>query len=232
MTGPKHLSIGSDPTRQVEEEIDMSTSPSRASTTRRAALALTLAACVATALAPVSMASRPSDAPAADPSGSNAPRTVHVRGHFIPIDDAGTYRITGDLMGTWYTLTADTYYQSDAMIIQKGVERFEGCFDLNRNRRCDRNRKGQLGADYIYWATFNPHSGRLIKGECIHPITGGEGVFAGSRGLVNVHDKPMGRNGVVSTYEGDLVLDAVPREPAKVSNTPSALSAKASVAPC
>jgi len=71
---------------------------------------------------------------------------VHVRGQFIPIDDKGTYRITGDLKGTWYTLTADTYYQSDAMIIRKGVERFKGCPDVNGDRRCDR--KGEFGADY------------------------------------------------------------------------------------
>ena len=202
----------------------MSKSPSRASARRRVALVLALAACVATALAPVSVAVGPRE-PA-------APRSVQVRGHFIPIDDVGTYRITGDLIGTWYTLTADTYYQSDAMIIQKGLERFEGCFDLNRNHHCDRNRHGKFGADYIYWATFNPNSGRLIKGECIHPLTGGEGVFAGLRGLVNVNDKPVGKKGVVSTYEGELVLNAVPGEPTEVSNAPAALSAEVSVATC
>jgi hypothetical protein len=60
--------------------------------------------------------------------------------------------------------------QSEAMIIQKGLERFEGCLDLNRNGHCDRNRRGKFGADYIYWATFNPRTDRLIKGGCIHPI--------------------------------------------------------------
>ena len=200
----------------------MSKSPSRTSATRRAALALTLAACVATALAP---------AVAAEP-GEATPKSVQVRGKFTPIDDVGTYRITGDLMGTWYTLTADTYYQSDAMIIQKGLERFEGCLDLNRNRHCDRGRRGQFGADYIYWATFNPLTDRLIKGECIHPITGGDGVFAGLRGLINVNDKPVGKQGVVSTYEGELVLNAVPAEHVEVSNAPAARPAEASVVAC
>ena len=155
-----------------------------------------------------------------------------MRGHFIPVDDKGTYRITGDLKGYWYTLTADRYYKSDAMIIEKGLERFEGCLDLNRNGHCDRNRKGKFRADYIYWATFNPRTERLIKGECIHPITGGEGVFAGLRGLVNVNDKPVGKNGVVSTYEGELVLNAVPGERTEVSNAPAAPSAEVSVATC
>jgi hypothetical protein len=54
--------------------------------------------------------------------------------------------------------------QSEAMIIQKGLERFERCLDLNRNGHCDRNRRGKFGADYIYWATFNPRTDRLIKG--------------------------------------------------------------------
>ena len=198
----------------------MSRSPSRTSAPRRVALALTLAACVATTLGPVSVAAEP---------GGATPKSVAVRGQVIPIDDAGTYRLTGDLMGTWYTLTADTYYQSDALIIQKGVERFEGCLDLNRNRHCDRNRKGQFGADYIYWATFKPGTGRLIKGECIHPVTGGDGVFTGLRGLINMHDKPVGKNGVVSSYEGDLVLNAVPEEPAEVSKASAALSAEASL---
>ena len=118
------------------------------------------------------------------------------------------------------------------MIIEKGLERFEGCLDLNHNRHCDGNRKGKFRADYIYWATFNPHTGRLIKGECIHPITGGQGVFAGLRGLINVNDKPVGKNGVVSTYKGELVLNAVPGERTEVSNAPAALSAEASVATC
>jgi hypothetical protein len=184
-----------------------------------------LAACAATTLAPAAMAAAPREA---------TPKSVHVRGKFIPIDDVGTYRITGHLMGTWYTLTADTYYQSDGMIIQKGLERFEGCLDLNRNQHCDRNRKGKFRADYIYWATFNPHTGRLIKGECIHPITGGEGVFAGLRGLINVNDKPVGKKGVLSTYEGELVLNAVPGERTEVSNAPApaARAAGASVATC
>jgi len=210
----------------------MSPSPRGASAPRRrAALVLTFAACAATALAPASVAVGPGDATATETSRFQ-PKSVHATGGVIPIDDVGTYRITGDLMGTWYTLTADTYYQSKAMIIQKGVERFEGCLDLNHNRHCDKNQKGKFGTDYIYWATFNPDTGRLIKGECIHPITAGKGVFSGLRGLVNMHDKPKGKKGVVSTYEAELVLNAAPKEQATVSNDPTALSAAASVATC
>jgi hypothetical protein len=210
----------------------MSPSQSRAPAPRRAALALALAACAAAALAPASVASGPSEGAASGASRHPASRSVHVTGEFIAIDDAGTYRLTGGLMGTWYTLTADTYYQSKAMIIQKGLERFEGCLDLNGNRHCDKNRKGKISMDYMYWATFNPKTGRLVKGECIHPITAGKGVFSGTRGFINVNDKPVGKNGVVSTYEGELVLNAVPRENAPVSNAPASLSAAASVATC
>ena len=107
---------------------------------------MTLAACLTAALAPSVSASPPRHQP-------DQPRAVHVSGRFIPIDDQGTYRVTGSLKGTWYTLTADTYYQSKAMIIQEGIERFEGCIDVNRDGRCDR--KGAFGTDYIYWATFD-----------------------------------------------------------------------------
>lgn len=210
----------------------MSQDSSWRSAPRRVALALALAACAAAGLAPVSGAVGPGDASAADPSGREAPRSVHVTGKFIPLDDVGTYRITGDLKGTWYTLTADDYYQSKALIIQKGLEHFDGCFDLNRNGRCDKGRRGQFSMDYIYWATYNPQTGRLVEGECIHPITAGKGVFSGMRGLINGHDRPVGKTEVVLTYEGDLVLNAVPEGKIAVSNAPAALSAKVSAAGC
>lgn len=202
----------------------MSPSSRRPSAPRRAALALALAACAGAALAPASMAGGPSTETAAKP------RPVHVTGELTAIDDVGTYRITGDLIGTWYTLTADTYYQSKAMIVQKGLERFKGCFDLNHNGRCDKGRKGQFRMDYIYWATFDPKTERLIEGECIHPVTAGKGVFHGMRGFINAHDKPVGTTEVEMTYEGELVLHAAAEERTPVSSAPAALAAKPSVA--
>lgn len=178
----------------------MSTSPKRAGAPRRAALAMTMAACLTAAFAPSVSASPPRHE-------TDRPRAVHVSGQFIPIDDQGTYKVTGTLKGTWYTLTADTYHQSKAMIIQEGIERFEGCIDVNRDGRCDR--KGAFGTEYIYWATFDPGTARLIKGECIHPITAGIKGFSGARGFLNVTDKPVGADGVVSTYVGELELNAV-----------------------
>ena len=212
----------------------MATFPRRASAALRAVVALTFAGFAATAIAPVSAAVGPEKATAAATSATKAPKSVHVRGQFIPIDDVGTYRVTGDLMGTWYTRTTDTYYQWDAMFIQKGVERFEGCLDLNRNRRCDGDQKGQFGANYVYilLAPINPQPGRPVKGECMHPVTGGSGAFAGLRGLITVHEKPVGKSGVVSTYQGDLVLNAVPEDRAEVSDAPAARSSQASVVTC
>jgi hypothetical protein len=192
----------------------VSTSPKRAGAPRRAAaaLAVALAGCLAAALAPTASASPPHHGP-------DKPRAVHVSGRFIPIDDKGTYRVTGTLKGTWYTLTADTYYQSKSMIIQEGLERFEGCIDVDRDGRCDRD--GAFGTDYIYWATFNPRTDRLIKGECIHPVIAGLDGFSGTRGFLNVTDRPVGANGVVSAYQGELVLNAVV-EDQTVPSRPSA----------
>ena len=42
----------------------------------------------------------------------------------------------------------------------------------------------------------------------MHPITGGNGGFANARGLLTMHDSPVG-NQVRTTYQGTVVLHAV-----------------------
>lgn len=60
--------------------------------------------------------------------------------------------------------------------------------------------------------------GNLIKGQCVHPITGGSGACRGARGLLNMVDTPVGEE-VKTTYEGDIVLNAVPSEGAAAVST-------------
>jgi len=47
-----------------------------------------------------------------------------------------------------------------------------------------------------------------------------------------VNDRPVGKNGVVSAYKGEVVLHAAPEEESAVSNAPAARSAGASAATC
>ena len=138
------------------------------------------------------------------------PQTVHVSGTQTVVDEsAGLYRMHGGLLGKWYILTFDPIYASDAMLVASGTERFDGCLDRNHNHRCNAgDPSGRLRFEYIYWATFNPSTGRLIEGNCVHPITGGNGGFANARGLLTMHDSPVG-NQVRTTYQGTVVLHAV-----------------------
>ena len=143
-------------------------------------------------------------------SAAANPQTVHVGGTQTIVDEgAGLYRMHGGLLGKWYILTFDTIYASNAMLVGSGTERFDGCLDRNHNHVCNAtDPSGSLRFDFIYWATFNPSTGRLIEGNCVHPITGGTGGFANARGLLTMHDSPVG-NDVRTTYTGVVVLHAV-----------------------
>lgn len=143
-------------------------------------------------------------------SAAAHPQTVQVHGTQTVVDEsAGLYRMHGGLLGKWYILTFDPIYVSDAMLIGSGTERMDGCLDRNRNHTCNAGEpNGSLRFDYIYWASFNPSTGALIEGNCVHPITGGTGGFANARGLLTMHDTPVG-NEVRTTYKGTVVLHAV-----------------------
>ena len=186
----------------------MSTSPRRASARRRAALAVTLAACVATALAPVSVAAGPGEA--------HHPRSVHVRGDQILVKTTDTvteYAMEGDLVGEWLLKpVGPPLYKSKTFYSDAGIESFTGCIDRNRNGKCGkRDRRGTMNTTYIYWASFESDGTTLIKGQCTHPITGGTGAFKGARGVLNMYDRLVGDE-VKTTYRGNIVLNAVPEE--------------------
>ena len=138
-------------------------------------------------------------------------RTVHVTGTQIPIP--GTYNSTmkGDLVGTWYTLSGTQTTTKPTLIVVVGTEEFVGCIDRRGDGKCgNHDITGTLTFDYIYWANYNT-DGTLIKGQCTHPVTGGTGDFAGSRGVISMFDTPVG-NDVKTTYRGDIELNAVPSE--------------------
>ena len=87
-------------------------------------------------------------------------------------------------------------------------------------RRCDPGEpSGALGFDYVLWMQYDPDSGWLIEGNCLHPVTGGSGDFAGARGVLTMLAGPVGRGEQInSTYKGEIVLNAIPNERAVLQN--------------
>jgi len=150
------------------------------------------------------------------PSG---PTIVLVRGHQLAVNDQGRYWMSGDLIGRWTVLTAETlpgYAIPEApwTLLQTGQERFDGCIDQNQTKHCDSGDPlGALSFDYLVWIRYEPNTGRPIEGNCVHPITSGTQDFAGARGALTMHDIQVGRGEESRTrYQGKIVLNAAPNE--------------------
>jgi hypothetical protein len=136
---------------------------------------------------------------------SGAP-AITVRGTQTIVNEAkGQYTVQGDLLGSWNITAFTTHYQgSDGQFVGSGKELFRGCRDVDRNGTCDAGEpKGTIRLSFIYWASFKPNTTTLIKGECIHPVLGGTGAFAGVKGIVHMFDRPSA-GGVKTTYTGTL----------------------------
>ncbi|MGY1620598.1 hypothetical protein ACI789_00190 [Geodermatophilus sp. SYSU D00965] len=145
---------------------------------------------------------------AAAPEG---PTTLHVEGTQSLVGE-NSYRSEGGLLGDFWILTFDPLYESDSLVIGTGTERFVGCVDVDLDANCGADEPtGDLRFDYVQWATFDPATGTLIEGACTHPVTGGRDGFQGARGLLEMRDVVVDGE-VQTTYEGTVVLDAVPGE--------------------
>ena len=144
-------------------------------------------------------------------AGNDRHRTVHVTGTQMPITGTQNFTMKGDLVGTWFTRSGVATTTKPTLLVVVGTEEFVGCLDRRGDGRCgSRDLTGTLTFDFIYWANFDD-KGKLIKGQCTHPVTGGTGDFAGSRGIINMYDTPVGSK-VKTTYRGDIDLNAVPSE--------------------
>ena len=139
------------------------------------------------------------------------PTTLRVEGTQTQVS-ADLYQSHGGLLGDFWILTFVPLYESDSLVIGTGSERFVGCVDVDLDEACEEGEpSGELRFDYVQWATFDPATGALIEGNCTHPITGGSDGFHGARGLVTMHDVVVDGD-VRTTYEGTVVLDAVPAD--------------------
>ena len=145
----------------------------------------------------------------AAPAATDEPTTLQVEGTQTPVSPE-LYESHGGLLGDFWILSFDPLYESDSLVIGTGSERFVGCVDVDLDEVCAEGEPfGELLFDYVQWATFDPSTGDLIEGNCTHPVTGGTDGFEGARGLVTRHDVRVGGE-VETTYEGTVVLDAVP----------------------
>jgi hypothetical protein len=194
-----------------------STNPAARPLQQSAATLLRSAIVLAMALLAALPACTAPAAPIPPPSAGTSPTTIQVRGHQLPLDpDSGAYRVQGDLIGRWAILETQPWYsipEAPSTVVQIGQEHFVGCIDRNHNRRCDSgDPSGELVFDYRIWMRYEPDTGRLIKGNCVHPITSGTGDFARTRGLITMRDVPAGPNKVRITYRGEIVLNAFPSE--------------------
>jgi hypothetical protein len=164
--------------------------------------------------------------PVPSKGGPLGPTMVQVSGRQFPIDaEQGRYSMLGDLSGRWTVRSARglagySIPEAPWTLVQTGQEQFVGCLDRNYSQRCDPGEPwGSLGFDYLLWMQYDPDSGWMIKGPCLHPITGGSGDFAGARGVLIMRDGPVGRGEEInSTYRGEIVLNAIPNERAVPQN--------------
>ncbi len=145
----------------------------------------------------------------AAPAATGEPTTLQVEGTQTPVTP-DLYQSHGGLLGDFWILSFDPLYESDSLVIGTGDERFAGCVDVDLDEVCAEGEpSGELFFDYVQWTTFDPSTGALVEGNCTHPITGGTGGFEGARGIVTMHDVPVDGE-VETTYQGTVVLDAVP----------------------
>jgi hypothetical protein len=137
------------------------------------------------------------------------PTAVSVSGTQTVIDEStGTFAMQGSLVGAWNITKFVTHYASDSQYVASGKELFVGCLDDNKNGTCDKKEPaGSLKFTFIYWASFDPASGALIHGQCVHPILGGTGSFHKASGVIFMEDTPVG-DSVETTYTGTLAYSA------------------------
>jgi hypothetical protein len=139
----------------------------------------------------------------AGPAGA---ATYRVAGKQKVIDeDAGTFKMTGGLRGSWQT-TGFTETATSPYYEGTGTEEFTGCLDRRRDRSCKRDPSGTLSFTFHYWGLYgSADPASLIWGACFHPVVGGTGDFAGAQGVLTFVDSPTA-SGVKTAYIGSLTL--------------------------
>lgn len=126
-----------------------------------------------------------------------------------------TMRITGDLVGCWYTHGWDVVQDTPSGVYaERGSERFIGCL-------ADGTTCGTFDTEYKFTAKYA--DGAEVHGRCQHPITFGTGDFAGITGRIDFKDDVT--TGIVY-YRGHITLpNAAPEWDERTSAESSELGA-------
>jgi hypothetical protein len=136
-------------------------------------------------------------------AGTAGAKSYSVSGTQTVVDEqAGTYRMAGDLVGAW-KITAIKELATEPLLNATGRELFSGCIDRGHDGRCAGDPSGKLRFRFRYWALFAP-DGSLRAGACWHPIVSGTGAFRNARGVLQMLDAPTDDGGVETTYVGRI----------------------------
>jgi hypothetical protein len=131
-------------------------------------------------------------------------RTYQVSGKQKVVDaDAGTYKMSGGLRGTW-AMTSFEETATQPYYEGTGTEEFEGCLDRRRDRSCAGDPRGTLSFEFHYWGLYGAEDA-LVWGACFHPVVSGTGAFAGAQGVLTFVDSPV-PGGVRTSYVGSITL--------------------------
>ena len=150
----------------------------------RAAAAIGIGLALAVTGATAAIASRP-----------NEERSISVAGTLSPQPD-GTYRVTGDLVGSYRSLS-ETVVESwtigtTKISVIEGTDKIIGCVDRNHNGKCDRREPtGEVTMAFRRLATFDVTTGAFVDSNCTHPVIWTKGRFIG--GLILMADQVTGR---------------------------------------
>jgi len=116
----------------------------------------------------------------------------------------GTFVMSGDLVGCWYTDTADLTSSSMNGAVFEGTEHFVGCIDTSGDGTCGTGEPtGSFHTTFKFTAKFSDVG--EVHGRCHHPILGGTGDFANASGVISFHDVINGTV-VTATYSGPISL--------------------------
>ena len=129
-------------------------------------------------------------------------KSISVSGTQTIVDEeAGTFRMHGDLVGGW-RITSFKELATSPLYQAKGTERFRGCLDRGHDGGCAGDPRGTLRFTFRYWALFGTDES-LRAGACSHPIVAGTGAFRNARGAIQMLDAPTD-TGVETIYVGRI----------------------------
>jgi hypothetical protein len=100
---------------------------------------------------------------------------------------------TATFVGKWYTTSFVVRSESTSgnvySLVGSGTETFAGCLDVDLSGSCDgREPSGTIEFTFVFRGTYDATTFGQLSGGCIHPIVGGTGSFAHTRGVLAFKD--------------------------------------------